>query len=82
MQKLEVVSYIEAAKRRTFLLPDDALKAHINSVTLLRIVPDIHAKWLFNVDDDSSMSFSGGSVCITHSPDGSTFVRLFCFRVT
>lgn len=76
MQKLKVVSFTKTAKRRTFLLPDDALKAHINSVTLLRNVPDIHAKWLFNVDDASSIPLSGGSACITHSPDGGTFVRL------
>lgn len=42
MQTVRVIGCVDAAKTRTFLLPDDALKAHINSVTLLRNVPDIY----------------------------------------
>jgi len=78
---VEVVSCIEAARTRIFLVSDVALRAHTNSVTLLISVPDIHAKWPFNVGDDSSVPLLGRSACITHS-QMVVCLRGYCFGVT
>jgi len=53
-ETVEVIGCIDAAKTRMFLLPGDALKAHLNSVTV-RNVLDPYVKWPFNAGNSSSM---------------------------